>query len=145
LNFASNAHIPDPLSGNLHLHTMEKRFVIHEHDASHHHFDFRLEMDGVLKSWAIPKHPPTKPIEKRLAILVEDHPLDYIDFEGDIPAGEYGAGRVSIWDRGTYKLLEKGADIISFSLEGKKLKGNFTLIRLKGGKKENEWLLLKQK
>ncbi len=122
-----------------------KRFVIHEHYASHHHFDFRLEMDGVLKSWAIPKHPPIEPTEKRLAILVEDHPLDCIDFEGDIPSGEYGAGRVSIWDQGTYKVLEKEADKISFSLEGMKLRGNFTLFRLKGGKKGNEWLLIKQK
>ena len=121
------------------------RFVIHEHYASHHHFDFRLEMDGVLKSWAIPKHPPTEPGEKRLAILVEDHPLDYIDFEGDIPSGEYGAGRVSIWDKGSYTLLEKNENKISFSLEGMKLKGNFTLLRLKRGKKGNEWLLLKQK
>jgi bifunctional non-homologous end joining protein LigD len=131
--------------GKLEIAKMEKRFVIHEHYASHHHFDFRLEMEGVLKSWAIPKHPPTDPTEKRLAIHVEDHPLDYIDFEGDIPSGEYGAGRVLIWDRGTFKLIEKGADLISFTLEGMKLKGNFTLVRLKRGKKGNEWLLLKQK
>ena len=122
-----------------------KRFVIHEHYASHHHFDFRLEMEGVLKSWAIPKHPPTEPGEKRLAMLVEDHPFDYIDFEGDIPSGEYGAGRVSIWDKGSYTLLEKDENKISFSLEGMKLKGNFTLLRLKRGKKGNEWILLKQK
>jgi DNA ligase D-like protein (predicted 3'-phosphoesterase) len=102
-------------------------------------------MEGVLKSWAIPKHPPTELSEKRLAILVEDHPLDYIDFEGDIPSGEYGAGRVLIWDKGIYTLLEKDENKISFSLEGMKLKGNFTLFRLKGGKKGNEWILLKQK
>jgi DNA ligase D-like protein (predicted 3'-phosphoesterase) len=102
-------------------------------------------MEGVLKSWAIPKHPPTEPTGKRLAILVEDHPLDYIDFEGDIPSGEYGAGRVLVWDKGSYTLLEKDGDRISFSLEGMKLKGNFTLFRLKRGKKGNEWLLLKHK
>ena len=125
--------------------SLKSRFVIHEHYASHHHFDFRLEMDGVLKSWAIPKHPPTEPSEKRLAILVEDHPLDYIDFEGDIPQGGYGAGQVLIWDKGSYILLERDEDKISFSLEGIKLKGIFTLLRLKRGQKGNEWLLLKQK
>ena len=124
---------------------MEKRFVIHGHYASHHHFDFRLEMDGVLKSWAIPKHPPTEPMEKRLAIPVEDHPLGYIDFEGNIPSGEYGAGRVSIWDKGSYALLEKDENRISFSLKGMKLKGIFTLFRLKRGRKGDEWILLKQK
>jgi len=102
-------------------------------------------MDGVLKSWAIPKHPPTEPGEKRLAILVEDHPLDYIDFEGDIPSGEYGAGRVLVWDKGGYTLLEKDENKISFSLEGMKLKGIFTLFRLKRGKKGTEWILLKRK
>ena len=121
------------------------RFVIHEHYASHHHFDFRLEMDGVLKSWAIPKHPPVEPGEKKLAILVEDHPLEYIDFEGDIPQGEYGAGQVLIWDKGSYTLSEKDENKISFSLEGRKLKGNYTLFRLKRGQKGNEWLLLKKK
>ncbi len=125
--------------------SLKNRFVIHEHYASHHHFGFRLEMDGVLKSWAIPKHPPAEPGEKRLAILVEDHHLDYIDFEGDIPQGEYGAGRVLIWDKGRYALLERDQDKISFSLEGRKLKGNYSLFRFKRGQKENEWLLLKQK
>jgi DNA ligase D-like protein (predicted 3'-phosphoesterase) len=124
---------------------MKSRFVIHEHFASHHHFDFRLEIDGVLKSWAIPKHPPTEANEKRLAILVEDHPLDYIDFEGNIPPGEYGAGRVLIWDKGVYALLEKNENKISFSLEGMKLNGNYTFLKLKRGKKGNEWLLVKQK
>jgi bifunctional non-homologous end joining protein LigD len=121
------------------------RFVIHKHYASHLHYDFRLEMEGVLKSWAIPKGPPIESTEKRLAVLVEDHPLEYIDFEGDIPNGGYGAGQVLIWDKGTYELQEKKVDKISFSLEGEKLKGNFTLLRLKKGKKGNEWLLLKHK
>ena len=124
---------------------MTKRFVIQEHHASHFHYDFRLEMEGVLKSWAIPKGPPIEPTEKRLAVLVEDHPLEYIYFEGVIPEGEYGAGQVLIWDKGTYELQEKKVDKISFSLEGEKLKGNFTLLRLKKGKKENEWLFLKHR
>jgi DNA ligase D-like protein (predicted 3'-phosphoesterase) len=124
---------------------MKMRFVIHKHYASHLHYDFRLEMEGVLKSWAIPKGPPIESTEKRLAVLVEDHPLEYIDFEGDIPNGGYGAGQVLIWDKGTYELQEKKVDKISFSLEGEKLKGNFTLLRLKKGKKGNEWLLLKHK
>jgi bifunctional non-homologous end joining protein LigD len=124
---------------------MSLRFVVHEHDASHHHYDFRLEMEGVLRSWAIPKGPSMDPSDKRLAVLVEDHPLEYADFEGTIPEGEYGAGRVAIWDRGTYSLLEKKGDKIIFFLEGEKLRGNFTLIRLRRGQKGNEWLLIKQK
>jgi len=122
---------------------MPNRFVIHEHYASHHHYDFRLEMDGVLKSWAIPKGPPLIPSKKRLAIHVEDHPLEYIDFEGNIPNGEYGAGHVLIWDRGTYELREKKADKISFFLKGEKVNGDFSLLRLRKGKKEQEWLLIK--
>jgi bifunctional non-homologous end joining protein LigD len=124
---------------------MSPSFVVHEHDASHLHYDFRLEMEGVLRSWAIPKGPSMDPSDKRLAVLVEDHPLEYADFEGLIPEGEYGAGRVAIWDRGSYFLLEKKEDKIIFSLEGKKLRGNFTLVRLRGGRKGNEWLLIKQK
>jgi bifunctional non-homologous end joining protein LigD len=124
---------------------MNPRFVVHEHDASHLHYDFRLEMDGVLRSWAIPKGPSLNPSEKRLAVAVEDHPLEYIDFEGIIPAGQYGAGTVGIWDEGTYVLLEKKDDKIRFFLEGKKLKGTFTLVRLRRSPKGNEWLLMKQK
>jgi bifunctional non-homologous end joining protein LigD len=124
---------------------MSPRFVVHEHDASHHHYDFRLEMEGVLRSWAIPKGPSLDPSDKRLAVLVEDHPLEYGDFEGTIPEGEYGAGRVAIWDRGAYSLLEKKGDKIIFFLEGEKLRGNFTLIRLLRGQKGNEWLLIKQR
>jgi len=124
---------------------MSLRFVVHEHDASHLHYDFRLEMGEVLHAWAIPKGPSMDPSEKRLAVQVEDHPLDYIDFEGTIPEGEYGAGRVAIWDHGTYTLLEKKEDEIKFSLEGKKLRGSFVLVKLKRSKKGNEWLLIKHK
>lgn len=120
-------------------------FVIHEHHASHLHYDFRLEMDGVLKSWAIPKGPSLNPADKRLAIMVEDHAIEYASFEGIIPEGQYGAGRVLIWDNGTYKLLsgsiEEGK--IEFVLSGRKLRGSFVLLRLKG--KEKEWLLIKKK
>jgi len=124
---------------------MSPHFVVHEHDASHLHYDFRLEMEGVLRSWAIPKGPSMDPSDKRLAVLVEDHPLEYAAFEGIIPEGEYGAGRVAIWEHGTYALLEKKDDKIVFFLEGIKLRGNFTLIRLRRSKRGNEWLLIKQK
>lgn len=120
-------------------------FVIHEHHASHLHYDFRLEMEGVLKSWAIPKGPSLNPAEKRLAIMVEDHSIEYGSFEGVIPEGQYGAGRVVIWDSGAYKLLNGsiGEGKIEFILSGKKLEGVFILLRLKG--KEKEWLLIKKK
>lgn len=120
-------------------------FVIHEHHASHLHYDFRLEMDGVLKSWAIPKGPSLNPAEKRLAVMVEDHSIEYGSFEGVIPEGQYGAGKVLIWDRGIYKLLSGsiGEGKIEFILSGKKLEGVFILLRLKG--KEKEWLLIKKK
>jgi bifunctional non-homologous end joining protein LigD len=124
---------------------MSPHFVVHEHDASRLHYDFRLEMDGVFRSWAIPKGPSMNPAEKRLAVQVEDHPLEYGDFEGIIPQGQYGAGSVVIWDSGTYILNEETADKISFFLKGKKLKGNFTLVHLKGRGKGNERLLIKQK
>lgn len=124
---------------------MSPRFVVHEHHATRLHFDFRLEMKSVLRSWAIPKGPSMNPSEKRLAVLVEDHPLEYIDFEGVIPRGHYGAGTVVIWDSGTYVLIERRADKISFVLKGKKLKGGFSLIRLKAKGKGNEWLLIKKK
>ncbi len=122
---------------------MSLRFVVHEHDASRLHYDFRLEMGGVLRSWAIPKGPSMDASEKRLAILVEDHPLEYIDFEGIIPEGMYGAGAVAVWDNGSYDIIEEKRDKISFFLRGKRLEGNFSLVRLKG--KEKEWLLIKQK
>jgi len=120
------------------------RFVVQEHHATHLHWDFRLEMDGVLKSWAIPKDPPTKPNIKRLAIPVEDHPLDYINFEGVIPEGGYGAGTVKIWDSGTYELESRTPSKIVFRLLGKKMRGRYVLIQTKWGKGIN-WLLFQAK
>ena len=124
---------------------MASRFVVHEHHATRLHFDFRLEMEGVLRSWAIPKGPSMNPTERRLAIAVEDHLLEYIDYEGIIPGGEYGSGAVAIWDSGTFDLIEENEDKISFTIDGEKLKGTYTLARLKKSKKGNEWLLIKKK
>ncbi|MEP7251208.1 MAG: DNA polymerase ligase N-terminal domain-containing protein [Ginsengibacter sp.] len=133
-------------------------FVIQRHKASHLHYDFRLEMEGVLKSWAVPKGPSLNPKDKRLAMMVEDHPYDYKDFAGVIPEGNYGAGIVEIWDHGTYtdidnsdratveKKLKAGlkAGNLKITLSGKKLKGEFALVKLKGnGKDDNSWLLIK--
>lgn len=120
-------------------------FVVHEHHASRLHYDFRLEMEGVLRSWALPKGPSMDPSQKRLAVEVEDHPLEYADFEGIIRKGEYGAGPVLIWDRGVYELEQKGEEKISLVLKGGKLKGGFTLMRMKGKGVSNQWLLVKKK
>ncbi len=132
------------------------RFVIQKHDASRLHYDFRLEADGVLKSWAVPKGPSTDPSEKRLAVPTEDHPIDYIDFEGVIPEGSYGAGPVIVWDRGTYRSTTEGddgkalsvADAIAdghvrFWLEGEKLRGGYALTRAPGLGSDDSWLLVK--
>ncbi len=134
-------------------------FVIQKHAASHLHYDFRLEMDGVLKSWAVPKGPSMDPAIKHLAMMVEDHPYDYKDFEGIIPKGNYGAGTVIIWDQGTYEPLEKTkskkeaekillkqlyAGSLKFSMKGKKLKGEFALVKT-AGRGENHWLLIKHR
>jgi DNA ligase D-like protein (predicted 3'-phosphoesterase) len=119
----------------------KNRFVVQEHHASHLHYDFRLQMDGVLASWAVPKGVPKEPGIKRLAVKVEDHDLDYIDFEGEIKEGNYGAGKVIIWDKGTYILEERKKDRLVFELEGKRLSGRYILIKMKGG--EKEWLLFK--
>lgn len=127
-------------------------FVIQKHDATNLHYDLRLEIDGVLKSWAVPKGPSINPEEKRLAIETEDHPMDYAGFEGVIPEGQYGAGTVMVWDKGTFKnTTEKdGKEIpakkayenghISFELKGEKLKGGFALTNFK----EDKWLLVKK-
>jgi len=120
------------------------RFVVQEHHASRLHYDFRLERDGVLVSWAIPKGPSMNPAEKRLAIQVEDHDLEYADYEGIIPDGEYGSGAVVTWDTGTYEPVEWKEREIQFVLEGERLRGTFVLVLLKRGK-GNEWLLIKRK
>lgn len=130
-------------------------FVVQKHDASHLHYDFRLSVNGVLKSWAIPKGPSTDPSVKRLAIATEDHPLEYADFEGAIPEGQYGGGTVMVWDAGTYKNIkeDKKGNLIpmeeqiekghtTFTLNGKKLKGAYTLIRTQKGKDE-KWIFKK--
>jgi len=127
-------------------------FVVQKHRATRLHYDFRLAIDGTLKSWAVPKGPSQSRADKRLAVQTEDHPLDYGNFEGKIPEGNYGAGTVMVWDRGTFHLegdldaqkqLEKGE--IKFSLNGEKLRGSFALVKLKHSEKGNEWLLIKHK
>ena len=133
-------------------------FVVQKHDATSLHYDFRLELDGVLKSWAVPKGPSLNPKDKRLAMMVEDHPFDYKDFEGVIPEGNYGAGSVIVWDNGTYhsietddkkkgipylrKGIEKGD--LKFVLQGEKLNGEFALVNMKKPK-QNAWLLIKKR
>lgn len=119
------------------------RFVVQEHQASRLHWDFRLEMDSVLKSWAVPKTPPTRPGVRRLAVAVEDHDLDYIDFEGTIPEGEYGAGSVEIWDKGTYEIESRKPEKLVFELHGDKMKGRYTLVHFT--EKDENWLLFKTK
>ena len=130
-------------------------YVIQLHKAKRTHFDFRLEVDGLLISWAVPKGPSLDPKEKRLAVRTEDHPLEYADFEGNIPEGEYGAGTVIVWDRGVYENMSaKGAKGVSFSaalkaghvkvrLFGKKLRGGYTLIQTKMRGEDKNWLLVK--
>lgn len=120
-------------------------FVVQRHDATNIHYDFRLEMDGVLKSWAVPKEPPKRAGIKRLAIETEDHPLGYADFEGEIPEGEYGAGKVEIWDKGTFELLKRNEKEIIVTLRGEELEGDYVLIKTKYGKKDRGWLFFKKK
>ncbi|MEM7820899.1 MAG: DNA polymerase ligase N-terminal domain-containing protein [Candidatus Aenigmatarchaeota archaeon] len=117
-------------------------FVVHEHHAKHLHWDLRLERNRVLKSWAVPKQPPAAPGVRRLAVQVEDHPLSYASFRGRIPEGQYGAGTVKIWDKGTYEPLEWTDKSIVVKLHGKKLKGDFCLVRFRPPK---GWLFFKKK
>lgn len=128
------------------------RFVVHEHQARRLHYDFRLEIAGVLKSWAVPKGPSLDPADKRLAVAVPDHSVEYIDFEGVIPPGQYGAGPVLVWDHGTFEVLpgeaaekQLRAGRLAFTLYGGKLNGGFALARLATGKTGKEWLLMKKK
>jgi bifunctional non-homologous end joining protein LigD len=130
----------------------EDIFVVQKHAATRLHYDFRLAIEGELKSWAVPKGPSLNPNDKRLAVQVEDHPLDYANFEGNIPEGSYGAGEVMVWDRGTFQVEGKTGSLqqwergeIKFSLNGEKLRGSFVLVRLKNSQKGNEWLMIKHK
>jgi len=122
-------------------------YVIQKHDASRLHYDLRLEENGVLTSWAVPKTPPLKEGEKRLAVQTEDHPIDYAGFEGIIPEGEYGAGTVEIWDKGTYEPVEMTAERKIVNIHGGKLNGRYALIKLKprGKEKDVNWLFFKTK
>lgn len=131
-------------------------FVIQKHDATNLHYDFRLESDNTLKSWSVPKGPSTDPREKRMAIPVEDHPMEYAGFEGTIPKGQYGGGTVMIWDTGTFKNIKVDEDnnpidlkksyemgTVEVELQGKKLTGGYALIRMKSGRMKGNWLLIK--
>jgi bifunctional non-homologous end joining protein LigD len=142
---------PEPAGGEGPAKT-ENTFVVQKHDATRLHYDFRLAIDGTLKSWAVPKGPSLNPNDKRLAVRTEDHPLEYANFEGNIPAGSYGAGEVMVWDRGTFQLEGKGSALqqlergeIKFSLNGEKLHGSFVIVKLKNSQKGNEWLMIKHK
>jgi len=146
---------PEP-SGKLKSSASKLSFVVQRHKATSLHYDFRLEMEGVLKSWAVPKGPSLNPRDKRLAMMVEDHPYDYKDFSGIIPEGNYGAGIVEIWDKGFYSDLENSEKAVAekklmaglksgnlkVRLFGKKLKGEFALVKLKSNE-DNAWLLIK--
>ena len=121
-----------------------KIFVVQEHHATHLHYDLRLEKDGVLVSFAVPKGIPEKPGEKHLAVRTEDHPLEYADFEGTIPEGEYGAGQVKIWDRGLYEALDWKEDKIEVVMKGDRLAGRYVLVRFRRAGKD-EWLLFRAK
>ena len=117
-------------------------YVIQKHAATQLHYDLRLELDGVLKSWAVPKAPPVTAGVRRLAVQVDDHPMDYADFEGVIPDGEYGVGTVEIWDKGTFTLIDRKDDKLIVEIHGRKLNGTYVLVRFKG---PQNWLFFKKK
>lgn len=131
------ANTPEPAGDSDTGQADRPRFVVQEHHARSLHWDFRIETAGVLRSWAVPKGPPVEPGVKRLAIAVEDHPLDYIDFAGTIPAGNYGAGEVSIWDRGYYAVLDESESTLLLELAGERLRGVYHLVHTRG----NQWLM----
>lgn len=135
----------EPPAGGEEISSSKPIFVVQRHDATNLHYDFRLEIDGVLKSWAVPKEPPKNADIKRLAIETEDHPLGYADFEGEIPEGQYGAGKVEIWDRGTFELLKRNEKEITVMLHGQELEGEYVLIKTKYGKEGRGWLFFKKK
>jgi bifunctional non-homologous end joining protein LigD len=148
----SFANTPEPAPGKNRPRSAGNYFCVQRHDATRLHYDFRLEIGGVLKSWAVPKGPTLDPSVKHLAAHVEDHPIEYGDFEGNIPAGNYGAGSVMLWDYGTFELLGDlpGEDQIKrgdlkFRLHGQKLNGEFALVLMKGRGKGNEWLIIKKR
>jgi len=143
---------PEPPPGTHKSSPGANYFCVQRHDATRLHYDFRLEIDGVLKSWAVPKGPTLDPAVKHFAAHVEDHPVEYGGFEGNIPAGNYGAGSVMLWDRGSFDLLGEapGEEQIArgdlkFRLHGEKLKGDFALVHMRGRGKGNEWLILKKR
>jgi DNA ligase D-like protein (predicted 3'-phosphoesterase) len=119
----------------------QNRYVVQEHNASHLHWDFRLEMEGVLKSWAVPKGVPEESGVRRLAVQTEDHPISYMDFEGGIPEGQYGAGTVKIWDHGTFDLIQHDAKKIVFELSGERLHGSYALVNTR----DKQWIVQKMK
>ncbi|PTD94735.1 3'-phosphoesterase [archaeon SCG-AAA382B04] len=122
---------------------MSNRFVVQKHDAQNLHYDFRLEIDGVLKSWTVPKGIPQEDGEKNLAIRTKDHEIDYIDFEGKIPEGEYGAGEVEIWDEGKYEIEKKEEEELKFKLSGEKISGKFVIVPFESSGDEDNYLLIK--
>jgi bifunctional non-homologous end joining protein LigD len=147
------AKTKEPRGSTAGAQTAHLRFVIQKHDASHLHFDLRLELDGVMKSWAVPKGPSNDPAVKRLAMQVEDHPIEYNTFEGTIPAGEYGGGTVMLWDNGTYEPLDGDmaalregvtGGSIKFTVHGTRMKGEWALVRMHRGD-GRQWLLIKHR
>lgn len=137
---------PEPTGESSQKEDQKLIFTVQKHDASRLHYDFRLEHKGVLASWAVPKGIPEEIGEKRLAVHVEDHPLDYATFEGDIPKGNYGAGHVDIWDKGFYQPIKWDEKVVEVILAGQKMQGRYSLVKTNfGSGKQESWLLIKNK